>query len=317
MNAFENLKYRQIKTFVDVFNEARSKNREIVRSKYDLASKNFDEARYFLKALGVLSEQKGTLSMSKHFQIAHDAQVSDDKLKELLRKKLLTTEGSLRDHAQSYLGNFQSAGRLYSYKPTTAARLRDSDIRNFFVEIDLVEYNSKSNSYNVNEKYLDLFEAHLEQKKLSPKRLELILRDKDAVGKAAELKILQYERKRLARHPELLAKIEHIALNDVMAGYDILSWETERQKDKPEPRYIEVKAVSKIDGQFYWSRNEVERARQLTTKYALYLLPVIDGKRFDTDNLQIIQNPIRQIFDNRKNWECEVETYLISKTRKN
>ena len=47
---------------------------------------------------------------------------------------------------------------------------------------------------------------------------------------------------RLAGHPELLAKIEYMAEKDVMAGYDILSWETERQKDMLVPKIYRSKS---------------------------------------------------------------------------
>ena len=184
------------------------------------------------------------------------------------------------------------------------------------MELDLVEHSQGLGAYKIKEKHVDLFEAYLKRKTFSPKELALILKKKDELGRAAELEVLRYERQRLARHPELLAKIEHVALNDVMAGYDILSWETERQEDRPVPRYIEVKAVSTTDSRFYWSRYEIEKAKELTKQYSLYLLPVVEGKSFDASNLEIIPDPITQIFHNPKNWNYQVETYLFSKTYK-
>ena len=314
MRIFEHLKYQQVRTCIDVLNETKAKNLEFISSKYESASENFDGVKHFLKELGFLSEKNDILSMSQILETADNRRWADDELKGLLRKALLETRGPLSNRIQAYLYNFKVAGNAYVYKPPTASRLKESGIRNFFMELDLVEHSPGLGAYKIKEKHLDLFEAYLKRKTFSPKELALILKKKDELGRAAELEVLRYERQRLARQPELLAKIEHTALNDVMAGYDILSWETERQEGRPVPRYIEVKAVSRTDSKFYWSRHEIEKAKELTKQYSLYLLPVVEGNSFDASNLEIISDPITHIFHNPKNWNYQVETYLFSKT---
>ena len=316
MKAFENLKYRQVKTLIEICNETKTKHLEFVRSKYESISEHFDRAKDFLKDLDLLSEKNEILSTSKVLERSGNGQLSDDGLKEMLRNELLATEGPLSKHVRSYLDNFKLAGSTYSYKPLTASRLKESEIRNFLMELGLVEHNQDLGSYEIKEKHFDLFEAYLKRKTLSPHKLASILKEKDEIGKAAELAILRYERERLAKHPELLTKIEHVALNDVTAGFDILSWEIEHPQNRLVPRHIEVKAVSTTDSGFYWSRHEVEKAKQSTTRYSLYLLPVIKGGNFDTNNLEIIKNPIMHLFNNPKNWNCETETYRFSKTSK-
>ena len=316
MKAFENLKYRQIRTLIDVLNGVKEKNVELIRKRHKAASENFDGAKDFLKELKLLRERNGSLSISKAFHVSGNEHLSDDTLKGLLLNELLTTRSSLSNDVKPYLDNFKVARSSFEYKPTTASRVRESGIRNFFIELDLIEHDRASGAYRIKEKHFDSFEAYLNRKKLSPKELAFILKKKDDLGKAAELKVLRYEQERLAGHPELLTKIDHVALDDVMAGYDILSWETEHQKGKAVPRYIEVKAVRKTDSRFYWSRNEVEKAKELAGRYYLYLLPVIGSKVFDMDGLEIIPNPIARVFDNPKNWNRRVETYLFFRTGK-
>ena len=302
-----------MKNCIDVLNQTKVKKLEDIRRRHEFASENFDAVNDFLKKLGFLKEENEILSMSKILEPSGNRQWSDVELKGLLRNALLNARGPLSDDVQAYFDNFKIAGNEYVYKPPTALRLRESGIRNFFMELDLVEHNPELGSYKIKEKYLDLFEAYLKRKTLSPNELALNLKRKDELGKNAESEVLRYERERLAGHPELLAKIEYMAEKDVMAGYDILSWETERQKDMLVPRYIEVKAVSPTDSGFYWSRHEIDKARQSTKRYFLYLLPVVDGKSFDTSNLGIIPDPITQIFDKPKNWNRQVETYFFSK----
>lgn len=313
MKAFENLKYRQIKTLIDVLIEAKEKNLEFIRNRHKNASENFVNAKDFLMMLNLLREKNGSLSISKILHVSGNKQLSDDILKGLLLNELLTTRSSLYNDVQLYLDNFKVADTTFEYKPTTALRLRESGIRNLFMELDLIEHDRISGVYMITEKHFDSFEAYLNRKKLSPVELAFILKKKDGLGKTAELEVFRYEEERLKGHPDLLAKIEHVALNDVMAGYDILSWETENKKDRPVPRYVEVKAVSKIDSGFYWSRNEIEKAKEFAEKYYLYLLPVIDNNIFDMEGLEIISNPTEKIFDNLKGWNRQVETYLFSK----
>ena len=314
MTIFRNLKYQQVKVFVDVLNATKAKKLEVIKRRYAAASENFDAVNQFLKHLGFIREENENLSMSKDLEPSGNRQWSDKELKGLLREALLNMRRPLSSDVQAYFDNFKIVGNEYIYEPLTASRLKESGIRNFFIELDLVEHNSELGLYKIRDKHLNLFEAYLKGKALTPKELALNLKKKEKLGKDAESEVLRYERERLAGYPELLAKIDYTASKDVRAGYDILSWEIWRQEDRPVPRYIEVKAVSATDSSFYWSRNEIEKARQLKTQYYLYLLPVIDGTSFDTSNLEIIPDPTIHFFDNPKNWNRQVETYLFSKT---
>ena len=316
MTIFRNLKYRQVRVCVDVLNETKAKKLEVIKRRHSTVSENFDGVNQFLKDLGFLREENENLSMSRDLERSGNRQWSDNELKGLLRNALLNPRGPLSNVVQSYFDNFKIAGNEYVYEPLTESRVKESGIRNFFIELDFVERNPGSGSYKIKDNHRDLFEAYLRGKALTPRNFALILKNKDKLGKDAESEVLRYERERLAGHPDLLARIEYTASKDVAAGYDILSWETGHRKDRPVPRYIEVKAVSMTDSSFYWSRNEIEKARQLRTQYFLYLLPVIDGKSFDTSNLEIIPDPTIQILNNRKNWNRQVETYLFSKTYK-
>jgi hypothetical protein len=98
----------------------------------------------------------------------------------------------------------------------------------------------------------------------------------------------------------------------VNAGYDIKSFEISSQETNYIPRYIEVKAVSIIDYQFYWSRNEFEKSEILRQNYYLYLLPVKDKNNFDIENLKIINDPYKNILNNKDRWIKTVESLGFS-----
>ena len=96
---------------------------------------------------------------------------------------------------------------------------------------------------------------------------------------------------------------------DVMAGYDMVSYES-KLSDRYD-RFIEVKAISHSG--FYWSRNEYETAKLKAEKYYLYL---VDLKRISNPGYapQIIQNPAMIIVEN-DGWFVEAESYHIKQVR--
>ena len=313
MKVFENLKYQHLKTLLDVANGSKQKSIEIIRRRHQSLSDNFKGASAFLKELHVLSEKKDTVDVSKTFQISTNGRLGDETLKGLLLKELFTTKSGIAQYVLEYLEKYDVVRGTFEYKPTTTSRVKESHLRNLLMDFELVEYNKTTGTYKIKEIHFDAFEVFLSQKKLNPKELAVILKRKEDLGKAAELEILKYEQERLASYPELLERIEYISVNDVKAGYDILSWEKESKKGNVVPRYIEVKAVSKYSYSFFWSRNEMEKAKKYADLYHLYLLPVVGKKKFNTGRLEIISNPIINVFDKTEKWNRQVETYLFSK----
>lgn len=74
-------------------------------------------------------------------------------------------------------------------------------------------------------------------------------------------------------------------------------------------RYIEVKSFSG-EPLFYWSRNEVQIARELMDKYFLYL---VDRDKMSEPGYtpKMYQNPYQKLFENEF-WKKEPETWRIS-----
>jgi hypothetical protein len=87
-------------------------------------------------------------------------------------------------------------------------------------------------------------------------------------GEAAELWVVEFERRRLRNHP-LRDQIRRISIEDVSAGYDIVSFAS--LSSLQHDFFIEVKShgTTKL---FHWSRNEIATAREFREAYALYLV---------------------------------------------
>lgn len=102
------------------------------------------------------------------------------------------------------------------------------------------------------------------------------------LGLAGEQLVMQYEVEQLkgARNrPDLAGKVEHIALTDPAAGYDIRSFD----KDGNET-FIEVKTTKGTKSSaFYISRNEVDVSKRLGNQFLIYRLYNFD---YDSDTAE-------------------------------
>jgi hypothetical protein len=130
----------------------------------------------------------------------------------------------------------------------------------------------------------------------------------------AEKAVIDLELGRLTYISITPNEIEHISLQNALAGYDIKSFENYYDsRSRRIERYIEVKAVSVDDYKFYWTRTEMGIAKVFGEKYFLYLLPVVANNTFDFEKLLIINNPFRNICLDQMEWTKQEEIASFSK----
>lgn len=123
---------------------------------------------------------------------------------------------------------------------------------------------------------------------------EEILEQRKQIGREAEEFVVRFERKELRRGgcSEEAKLVTRISDWDVAAGYDVKSFRGPSLTKKHD-KFIEVKGTSGADFRFYWSSNEIEKARVLRKQYWLYFIPnVFDVKRRRPIR---IQDPFRRI----------------------
>lgn len=143
------------------------------------------------------------------------------------------------------------------------------------------------------------------RKQHSLEQLKKQLESNELAGERAELFALEYERARVG-HP-LCEQVRRISEIDVAAGYDIVSFDSNRST-VPD-RFIEVKAASRAG--FYWSKNEYEIAKLKGEAYYLYL---VELSRVDEPDYspEIIQNPAANIMGADR-WFVEAQSYYIKR----
>ncbi|MCX5698985.1 MAG: DUF3883 domain-containing protein [Candidatus Omnitrophica bacterium] len=300
--SFKKISLKQILIICEIINSSSLLSEEFLRKRFLKKSMHFKETLDFLGSLGLILYNQGNIQLSPNFRIllskTKDANNVEQKIKKFLiniifKKKLLICK-PLYD----FLVNFKLNDGKYLFRPTPSQRYKFSDSRNFLMELGVIELTVDQKSYILSSEYLELAEIK-NKRKITLKEFLKNQKANEEIGKAAELEVLKYERRKLFQFPALVKKIEYVSSEDVSAGYDIISFDESSSSEI----YIEVKAVASFEHKFYWSRNEIEKAKFLRGQYYLYLLPHTGKKEFRIEYLKIVRDPFINIYENKEAWE--------------
>jgi len=139
------------------------------------------------------------------------------------------------------------------------------------------------------------------QRKITLEQLMRTLEDQAKKGEEAELFVMEYETKRLGgKNPKSISTI------DVAAGFDIMSYESINSTDFD--RFIEVKAIGK-NISFYWTANEVAKAKLIGNSYYIYLVDMNQAKVDINYSPLIIPNPAAAI--TLPKWLIESDSFFV------
>jgi hypothetical protein len=316
MIQFNKISVNQILVFSEVVNEYSLLQKDFIEEQYQRSASNFGQTVEFLHELDWIEVTQNQIILKPKYKgflkNLNELQKPRETIKKFIIGCLAVPKISFSEYFYEFFSRFRLINKHYELTPTVSERLKYSGLRNFLIDLDFIYLDSDEKKYIVVDGYTSVFAELKKYNKFSPGKFKKIRHENEAIGKAAELKIIEYEKKRLLEFPYLVKQIEHIAKYDVNAGYDIKSYEIPKQKERYIPRYIEVKAVSIFDYQFYWSRNEVEKSRVLRQNYYLYLLTVKGKKRFDLEHLKIIDDPYVNILNDKDKWVKTIESLSFS-----
>jgi len=304
---FKEISLRKIIVFNEILLNTNFLRESYVRQKYNKIASNYNEILFIFKKLNLIRIKENEIRISKKYRSIlskyKDENSNRSILVKFLIKNLVFRNNYFSEIINEFLDNFENEDEDYKFKVKTNQKIKYSGIRNLLKELDFIIIDSKGNEYRISKKYLKSYREFDKRYKTSLPKFKKLLKNREEIGQYAEIRIIEYEKERLSKFPLLLDEIEHIAINDVGAGYDIKSFRDKLDKNNnPLFIYIEVKAVPFWEYEFKWTRNEIEVARQLKDKYFLYLLPVIGYKEFDIDNLKIINNPYENVYKNKQAW---------------
>ena len=293
---FENIEYQNLE---NLFNICKKDSNFIdgVRIEYLKKNQFFLESLNFLIDINLINITKNSVSILSKPNIDFSSCLFTNLSK--------NTEYAL--FLKNYLSNFINQNSSFSFKPNPLYNNLTSDLRNFLISSNKITYENEEYSIIDNE-LLDLFK----NKEFSPEQLQKILENKNKIGLEAEELVVKYETGKIKNFNRNL-EIDHVALRDVSAGYDIKSYEIDGANIKE--IFIEVKAVSVSNYKFHLSMQENQTANKFLDRYYLYLLPVdhSNPEKFDYNKLLRINNVNKSILQNKKVWIIEEDGFVISK----
>jgi len=312
---FENLTINNICSLVKLLASTETEEPRYLRKRFEKKALGYESTVGFLKNLKLLESDENTIKRTPRFQtIPSKVFENDSYLHKYLIDLVINSQNPISDAVREYLSRFHLNRESLLYRPSTKQRLQDSEIRNLLIEFGIVEPIASDKLYRIADDYIHLFAEKFRALYQSPQELGFLLKKQQEIGDAAELEVLEYEKNRLAKRPDLVKKVRHISREYVNAGYDIKSFELNSTLSTPLVRFIEVKAVSITGYRFFWSRNEIEKAKKFEDRYYLYLLPVIGNDSFDTLNLDIVPYAYNKVFKECDMWARQEELYSVWKT---
>ena len=308
---FNKIKLSQLYTLCNTLVDAEVRNVSNIKRKYLERGLSFDETLSLLEDLKIVKISSDELIPSKNF---FESLESIDDFKRRFLPVLFSAGGEVSDQLRNFLSNFQTEDDRTFFKATELEKIKFSDTRNLLLELEFITVNMDNTTYVVNPNYFDLFVKQFSKSKLSPEVFKRKQAENDSMGLAAEKAVIEFEIKRLTNISLDANEIEHTSLENVSAGYDIKSFENNLDcNSKRISRFIEVKAVSFPEFKFYWSRNEIDIAKVFGERYYLYLLPVVSNNTFDFEKMITINNPIKNIYSNKLEWDKKEESISFAK----
>lgn len=305
---FENLEFNNVYELLKLVNSRELYSSAI--STYSVYYTEKDVTEKFITELNLIYDSENGNKLTGRVINTDGSLIGKDELKTLLIEILMSSDNEYSESIAKFFEHFENKDGKLIYTPNEKNRLKDSGIRNFLFELEVLELQKNNQTYQLNIDKALIFTEHVNTFKLSPELLCIFQQIKKEIGEKAELCVMDYEKKRLKNNNKLLNMLDHVALTDVNAGYDILSWEVTSDTSENIPRYIEVKAIQiENNSRFYWSSNEIDMARKHGDRYSLYLVPRIK-EEFMIDEVRIIRNPSVEIFDSAE-WKYKIENYSI------
>lgn len=303
---------KQVQCLLSTLSRSALHRKQFVEATYSEQATGFQETVQFLKDIGWIREQRDELVLTHDGDTASNVAQDDAEIRKRLAEAMVAEASPYQVLLADYLMQFKMANSNLVYRPPISVRLQESPLRNFLIDIRIMTYQVADDVYVLEEDGVELYVwARNLKRPTSRNKLQADAKQKEELGSAAELTVLDYEKNRVGT--QWACKVDHVSAKSPFACYDIKSVTV--QDDKAVPRYIEVKAVAGDSHQFYWTASEVEAARLLRTKYFLYLLPVVAGGGFNLTQMLIVQDPCISVYQNSQTWLIE-ENVIVCRRRR-
>lgn len=300
---------KQIQILLNTVSETAMREVSYVQRIFLESAQNFEETSRFTCDIGWLDEKSGKYDLTEAGIVAVRTIGNDLEFRALLLNSLATVTNPYRRHIATYLCCFHLTEAGLAYRSSIADRVRQGPVRDLLMDLRAISYRPADDSHLVEPHATDLFLWAKNFRSISQDSFGSDIRRKAELGFKAEVVVLEYEKQRVGG--EWAYRVEHISCENPFACFDIKSVTV--QRDCADARYIEVKAVSAPSFQFHWTRNELDAAQLLRSKYFLYLVPVTSSGRFDTTQMLIIDDPYQAVYQNQEDWNIQNDVVICSR----
>lgn len=295
------IELRNIQYLLAVLRKSKLRNRAYVRQQFLDGGTQFDETISFLVKLGVVSATENELLLIE------ESWLPDHVKGNALIERILARRGPLRSEMVAYLRHYKVKDGSVTFSPSDEERSEQVGVRNLLMELELVTYDESNRHYQLDTAYSQLLLVALRRESpTSPDQIQVAVSAQHDLGAYVESWVVEYERRRVGENWS--HRVEHVALDDASAGYDIRSV-TVLSQCELFPRLIEVKGVSANNLCFYWSANEVRVAETLGSWYWLYLVPIDSAGECDVTQLRMINDPVQKILCSPDEWDTETDVF--------
>lgn len=302
-SAFEGLQWTHVLTLVGLLRECDLQTSRHIEKRYRERGSHFAQTLAFLTRIGLMKQLKGAIVLQEQLLGTCNAN-----LHSLVLDRLVFSKSRYSSEVARYLTKYTLTGAKVSYRSNEQVRSEESAVRNFLMEIGVIAYVRLEDNYIVSPEHLNFY-VQMREKSMhcSPLRITAKAEARDQIGLAAENAVVASEKERVGQ--ELSHYVQHVALRNAAAGYDVLSVAAETPTDTT-ARYIEVKAVSSKSFQFYWTLNEVQVARLLGPLYYLYLVPIETDSVICRDRFVMIPDPYADVLGSGDKWVVKSDVLL-------
>lgn len=306
--AFDRVNVKSIYQLLTVVGKSSDTLVPRVESAYLEHAREFDSVLRFAKDIGWIADRNKRLELTESGSNAW-RNSTEDSMRTALLDAITNRSSPYRKQVAAYLGRYSLGGADVTYRPSVEERLRDSAVRDFLMDLRVVEHRRADDCYVLLQGREDIFAWALSARKpVSHTQISRLQERQESLGRAAELAALSYEQSRLGK--EWWPHIEHVSEDAPYSPYDIKSITI--AGGRRWARFIEVKAVPDDTFRFYWSKAELEVAQLLAERYFVYLIPAFNGT-FDLGKMLIVQDPYRTIYRNEADWTTEENVVVCSK----
>ncbi len=145
---FNKIQLQEITVFFQSVITTKDKRSDFIKSVYQRQAQHFEDVYELLITQKLVKESDNKVQLTrKANKFVNNNRINKTSLKNELITNLTNSKTDISDYVNSYLSLFKKVNNVYYHNPTLASRIETSGIRNLFIELEVISYNSEKRYY--------------------------------------------------------------------------------------------------------------------------------------------------------------------------